>query len=211
MKRALRMTCIAVGGLLSFAAARADDWGCTVLLCLSNPGGPKAVAECVPPIDRLWEHLRNGGSFPTCQMSEGSGSASAGTYVRHRYTHYDPCPGGTIELAAGLRAASAHEGQTRPGRLRRDSVRVATYATGIGSGDGLWPQAFAKMGMVGLPPKVCVGTRTGVAYGEAPDGEAAVQLVPVGLYDRVLLLNPNISPRVIDVYVDNALTQRVRW
>ena len=25
-------------------------WGCEVLLCLSNPNGPRAVAECRPPI-----------------------------------------------------------------------------------------------------------------------------------------------------------------
>jgi hypothetical protein len=46
--------------------AHADDWGCQVILCLSNPGGPTEVAECRPPITRLWKHLAKGGSFPTC-------------------------------------------------------------------------------------------------------------------------------------------------
>lgn len=46
--------------------ARADDWGCQVLLCLSNPGGPTQYAACVPPIQRLWSELAKGGAFPTC-------------------------------------------------------------------------------------------------------------------------------------------------
>ncbi len=53
--------------------ARADDWGCQVMLCLSNPGGPEQYAECVPPIERLWAALRDGDPFPTCDR------ATAGT------------------------------------------------------------------------------------------------------------------------------------
>lgn len=55
-------------------AAHADDWGCEVLLCMSNPAGPTAVAQCVPPINRLWDHLKRGKPFPTCDTG---GSARA--------------------------------------------------------------------------------------------------------------------------------------
>lgn len=58
------------------ASAHADDWGCEVLLCMSNPAGPMAVSACVPPITRLFDHLRHGGSFPTCAMG-GSGNTGA--------------------------------------------------------------------------------------------------------------------------------------
>lgn len=51
---------------MSSSNARADDWGCTVLLCLSNPGGPTEFSECRPPIEKLWSHLAKGRSFPTC-------------------------------------------------------------------------------------------------------------------------------------------------
>ncbi|MCK4207326.1 hypothetical protein J3U99_21425 [Brucella pituitosa] len=61
------------GGLLcvslytfSSSVARADDWGCQVLLCLSNPGSPTEYVECRPPIERLWSHLAKGRSFPIC-------------------------------------------------------------------------------------------------------------------------------------------------
>lgn len=58
-------------GLALSSPARADDdlWGCQVLLCMSNPAGPTAVAECVPPISRLWRHLRRGRPFPSCSQA----------------------------------------------------------------------------------------------------------------------------------------------
>lgn len=51
---------------ISSSNARADDRGCQVILCLSNPGGPTQYAECVPPIQKLWSELAKGHSFPTC-------------------------------------------------------------------------------------------------------------------------------------------------
>ena len=38
-------------------SAYADDWGCQVMLCMSNPAGPMAVAECVPPMQRLYDAM----------------------------------------------------------------------------------------------------------------------------------------------------------
>lgn len=211
MKRAFMSTLITACALFASLPAHADDWGCTVLLCLANPNGPQAVAECVEPINRLWDHLRRGRPFPTCQMSDGSNSASAGAYVRHRSTYYDPCPSGTTDLAMGLRASSVHQTHVRTGRFGGNDVIVSVYASGIGTGDGVSPGYATNTGASALPPKVCVGTRTGLAYGEELDAEGMRRVVPVEIYDRVVLLKPNTSPRVIDVYIDNALYQRVRW
>jgi len=52
--------------LISDSNARAGDWGCEVILCISNPGGPTQYAECEPPIHKLWSELAKGHSFPTC-------------------------------------------------------------------------------------------------------------------------------------------------
>ncbi|MGI8397495.1 hypothetical protein ACRYWZ_14025 [Agrobacterium deltaense] len=52
--------------LISGSNARADDWGCQVILCLSNPGGATQFAECRPPIQKLWRALAKGHSFPNC-------------------------------------------------------------------------------------------------------------------------------------------------
>nr|WP_225165612.1 hypothetical protein [Ensifer sp. IC4062] len=52
--------------LISGSNARANDWGCRVVLCLSNPGGPTQYNECRPPIQKLWRELAKGHAFPTC-------------------------------------------------------------------------------------------------------------------------------------------------
>lgn len=51
---------------ISARSARADEWGCQVILCLSNPDGPTQYDECRPPIEKLWSWLSRGHSFPTC-------------------------------------------------------------------------------------------------------------------------------------------------
>ncbi|KWN60598.1 hypothetical protein [Burkholderia ubonensis] len=61
--------------------ARADDWGCQVLLCLSNPGGPEEYSACVPPIERLWAALRHGDPFPTCDFGSGGPQGTSATNI----------------------------------------------------------------------------------------------------------------------------------
>lgn len=45
-----------------------------MLLCISNPAGPEAVNQCVPPMQRFYNVLKHGGSRPTCPESGWSGS-----------------------------------------------------------------------------------------------------------------------------------------
>ena len=59
--------------------ARANDLGCQVLLCLSNPGGATQYEACVPPMTELWKKLATGGSFPGCS---GGGVAKIKVYDR---------------------------------------------------------------------------------------------------------------------------------
>lgn len=62
----LSVSFIIASYLISERDAHADNWGCEVILCLSNPGDPTQFAECRPPIQKLWRHLARGRSFPTC-------------------------------------------------------------------------------------------------------------------------------------------------
>ena len=62
----LAICCILLPYLISDSKALADDWGCRVILCLSNPGGATQYAECRPPIQKLWNQLAKGHSFPAC-------------------------------------------------------------------------------------------------------------------------------------------------
>ena len=67
--------------LLLFCAnvgeSRADDEGCTVFLCLSNPAGWASVGACVAPVQKMFANLRNGGSL-ACDI--GGSSTTDVTY-----------------------------------------------------------------------------------------------------------------------------------
>lgn len=58
-------------------------------MCLSNPAGPTAVAQCVPPITKLWRHLSLGHAFPTCDMDNGQNH-----YAQHEWATARNCPDG---------------------------------------------------------------------------------------------------------------------
>ncbi len=183
-----------------------QDWGCEVLLCLANPNGPTAVEECVPPIERLWHELARGHAFPTCAMASGPNGRSHALSTRR---YYDRCPDGTTALAAdglAMLARPMRATAAPPTRSGAPSGFVAAAAraiyTGIGDADG-----FNRPGDRGaLPGKVCVANRRGTTQvGSGDDG------VTVDLYDTVYVAPAHVSPRVIDVYVDGAYWQSVRW
>lgn len=163
--------------------AQADDYGCTVLLCLSNPAGPMAVAECVSPIKKLYRDLARGRAFPTCDLVGGQ----AGTYATPAVSAYEPCPAGTQPAMQGevvaQGAPSADDGRT---------LMVGT--AGISQprqcgGDGICSDNSG--------PRACVGNFLGT-------GDTAA------LYGTVVWQQPS-GGRAIDVFVDNAFARRVQW
>ena len=79
----LSLAVLAMGTALQPARARANDLGCQVLLCLSNPGGATQYAQCVAPMTKLWQRLATGGSFPGCI---GGGVAGTKVYDRESAT-----------------------------------------------------------------------------------------------------------------------------
>lgn len=85
---------------ISERSARADDWGCQVILCLSNPGGPTQYGECRPPIEKLWRSLARGHSFPACS---GVGFQSS----RPRYEPYYCNAGYRLSSGYGARGSDA--------------------------------------------------------------------------------------------------------
>ena len=177
--------------------AHASDYGCKVLLCLANPNGPTAVSECVPPITQLRKDLAKGKSFPTCDMA-GSSYAQPGT------SYYDPCPSGTAALSQGVSAIQASS-------IPQNNwwwAQQQTLYTGIGTGDGLQPSYGDNYSP--LPAKVCVGSKIGQVSYQKGYGDD-YQYVTADVYDQVAVLDPQGSPRIIDVFIDNALYRRVRW
>jgi hypothetical protein len=63
--------------------AHANDLGCQVLLCLSNPGGATQYGACIPPMTKLWQKLATGGSFSGCSAG---GVAKTRVYDRDSTT-----------------------------------------------------------------------------------------------------------------------------
>jgi hypothetical protein len=179
--------------------AEAEDlWGCQVLLCLSNPDGPEAVNECRPPIERLWDELQHGHPFPSCPTAGSS-------YARPTSSYYDLCPAGTTELPRALFGAAA-------------SAKRAVYA-GIGEGGNAaeWMYNGVNGTRAQMLPKVCVGRLVGqgMVYLPTQGGDqragSSYRAYVVGYYDQLILLPAHGSPRVIDVFIDNARYKRVRW
>jgi hypothetical protein len=65
--------------VLSTSAGRADQEGCTVLLCISNPAGWAAVSDCVPPVKAWMRQRAKGAGMPNC--GEGGMASNVETRV----------------------------------------------------------------------------------------------------------------------------------
>ncbi len=181
-------TFVAVLLAVASSTAKASDYGCRVLLCLANPAGPTAVAQCVPPITQLWRDLASLRPFPTCDEARPARAVQNSTW-------YDPCPDGTTALDDGVLA------------LQQSAPDTTPPLVGIGTGDGLFPDPVHD---VVLNLKVCVGRQVGqitVSIGSGDNLSAEL----VNVYDRIAILDPATSPKVIDVYLNDALYRRVRW
>lgn len=180
---------------VSLSTEAEDLWGCQVLLCLANPDGAEALSECQPPMERLREHLRHGHPFPNCPTG---GSA----YARPTSSYYDLCPAGTVELPEAQFGAAA--------------AATRVVYRGIGDGGNAAHRNYGGM-QTQIPPKVCVGRRVGQGtvylptQGGGERGGPSYQAHFVGYYDQLVVLPAHNSPRVIDVYIDNARYKRVRW
>ncbi|MGF6479569.1 hypothetical protein [Paraburkholderia sp. JPY419] len=99
--------------------AHADDWGCQVMLCLSNPGGPEQYGECVPPIEKLWRALRHGDPFPTCDFGAGGahGTSATSTFASGGYCREDLLVWGGPEQSELLCRATGAINVTIDGQL----------------------------------------------------------------------------------------------
>lgn len=87
----LGLACFIGTSVITPSLAHADDWGCQVILCLSNPGGPEQYAQCVPPVEKLWRALRHGDPFPTCDFGAGGsqGTSASNTFASAAYCRED--------------------------------------------------------------------------------------------------------------------------
>lgn len=213
----IRRAAFALSSLLLLSpAAKASDWGCQVLLCLSNPAGPMAVAACVPPITKLWAALRKPkpDPFPTCD--EAKSSSHGDSFARQGYGYFNQCPAGTAALGAGVTAMqvapSVYADLSRSNSVyfgtdlqpaTRDAIGSAPVGRGIGEGDGLAPSVDEPT----LPNKVCAAGELGPFMLPGDDGNA----YQVNAFQQVVILPAQSSAAYIDVFVNEKLYKRVRY
>lgn len=86
------VSCLALTGIASAAQqpgkmmSDKDTWACEVAMCLSNPSGPTAVAECRPPIEKMQREMAKGNAIPKCPFvqndSQSGGGSSSGDTPR---------------------------------------------------------------------------------------------------------------------------------
>lgn len=184
------------------ALAQDSNYGCKVLLCLANPQGPRAVAECVDDINRLYRDLHRGRPMPRCEMAQANASAGTVEAVQRRVWH-DECPAGTSSLALGARAV---QGSAPPGgvAVSYDPYSYGTPFVGIGDTSGEVAGEFGTF----VQQKVCVGNRVGTAivYSGGDGGAESFDI-----YDRIVVIDPAPTPDVIDVLINGQLNNRVRY
>lgn len=204
-------TAIAIS-VLAAPQARAS-WGCEVLLCLSNPAGPMAVSQCVPPIQRLYSAIFKfpPDPFPTCLMVSGSGSASSGNYAYvGKPTFYDACPAGTNPEGLGSYAAVGRpptppEAAAMKPWARQPFVMTSAFVEGVGDGSGYHPRHTNPM-----PTKVCVGKYLGkITHAIGSSIGNSTQIV-VNIYNRVVLVNPAADGFNINVIRNNNYFRTIR-
>jgi len=191
----MRVLLIAVLFASAAAPIHASDYGCKVLLCLSNPasnGGPKGVAECVPAINQLFHDLRKGRPFPSCDLADGNDGSS---YARVVSDPYDPCP---ATFKPALPGSNVIQGKRTLGNHTEGSRGYIVKKE---------PRLSEPPGREGqsLGPRACVGRQVGAYHLGAYDDDSIV-----AVYDQVIW-QPAQTPRAVDVFINKALHQRVRW
>jgi hypothetical protein len=180
-------------------SAHASDYGCKVLLCLANPasnGGAKGVVQCEQPINQLYHDLGKGRPFPTCDLADGNDGSS---YARQVHDPYDPCP---APLQAAARGSYVVQGQ------RKADGNGLGWWGGNGSFELTGQPHVSEMQngyRYGAGAQACVGKSVG-SYTVGTYDSAYT----VNVFDKVAWQEAR-NPRAIDVFIDNAWQQRVRW
>lgn len=202
--------------VLTGTSVHADEYGCKVLLCLSNPQGPMAEKQCEPPIKKFLEGQakKPKDPFPQCEEAKGQAGVQPGV------NPYDACPEGTVALAEGKKAIvgmpparprstnAVAEMQLRtmfPNTPIAYGANILVY-NGIGDGAGL---------RTGVGKMICAGAPLGPVVLEFDDrkgNEDSLSYVPVEAFSRVIAMDPaKGSPQYFDVQVNGKPYRRVRF
>lgn len=81
MKAVTAMVLCGVSGVVFAGTGMSskDQWACEVAMCMSNPSGPTAVAECVAPIKKMFKEQAKGHVIPKCKFLGSDNSGGGGS------------------------------------------------------------------------------------------------------------------------------------
>lgn len=207
-KRLVMCLAGSAAALLGGAHAHADDYGCKVMLCMSNPSGPTAVAECRPPIERLVRERAQARppAWPTCEEA-------APSTMKFGSRPYDQCPAGTTALDSDVQALQIAQdtfslmlkGGVRSGGSSLTTVRVSALPSGTavlqGIGEGMVNNSLDK---------TCVGKSIGTVEVLNGSGDNATS-ISYPVFGQVVSIAPAASPRVVDILIDGKLFKSTRF
>lgn len=108
--------------------SHASDWGCTVLLCLAGPW--KSISECQGPVHDLFRHLAKGGSFPSCDMSDGNDDSQ--NFTRRGVDYVEDCPSNTDYVATNYGVIGGGYGSPYWYKECRTKQKVCKIVQGYG-------------------------------------------------------------------------------
>jgi hypothetical protein len=187
-----------------------SNWGCEVLVCLSDRRGPMTETACRQPIQRLYRALFRWRPqpFPVCIMASGSDARTTGNYAEvGPPSYYDACPAGTTALPQGQVAMYAPVQTTGPVQVST-AAPAMTPVVGIGEGAGYYPGMGGENG-VAMPQKVCVGASTGTTTYTTGAGDNS-DTFTVPTYSNIALIDPAGDTFTINVYTNGQLFRTIR-
>lgn len=203
LKKYLLAIPMVLGAIGIGQVSHASDYGCTVLLCLSDPRGPRTESECRPSIDRLFRDLRKGRGFPSCAMA-GNPDTGVGSFARVIYDPFDPCPSGLSPRSGYIAQGNEEDFQNkRNNRWNRWGNNTTKYGYSDTRIRGGWGESTPR------GPRACVGKRIG-SYSITVGSGDNRSYETVTVYDEVLWQQRQ-TPNAIDVFIDGGHYKRVRW
>jgi hypothetical protein len=200
--------------LVGVSVSGAGEYGCRVLLCMSNPAGPKSVSECAPTIDKLLSDMAKPNfSWPRCEEAESGGSRIVPTNERH-----EPCAQGFAETPKGfpaIRRSDYQQAQSPAQWIRHDESKYLKWIYPVYfSAEELYEESNKAGDSSSAGYVVCgkgANLRADIAKKyETREGEVKYRAYENAIvYDEIALAKRINAAMVVDVYIDGRLYKRV--
>ena len=187
-----------------FASAQSMDedekLGCSILMCLANPEGPKAEPKCQQPINELAKRMAKfwkRPALPKCTSVEKDGS-----YYKIAPAGYPPCSDGYVTLLKGQWAYITSIEDAQKVLAAASKVQaLKTMPTEEGKffqSNGTDSDLQASNATEDAPaPKHCVKNKLGEFYLEESKG------VPIFLFEKIEKIEMPGTAVQYEVYINN--------